>query len=334
MILRYDRIAMELPPPSDPDPAGAAAVQELMGGRFGEMSTFLNYTFQSFNFRGRQGARPFYDLVANIAAEEFGHIELVATAINTMLTGVSDGNGRANTDATKSPLAGVKGKGNPQHFIAGGQGALPQDSNGRPWNGDYVFSSGDLVEDLTHNFFLETGARNNKLKVYEMVDHPAARALTGYLLVRGGVHQIAYARALENLTGADLTKLFPTPRIATEKIPECKPHIDRGDHLRLYRFSPSDYQELSAVFNGQSPETGEDLEVLDEAPEGFPPRDLPPQPAVFAPDYAPEEIAEIAAKLRQRAGLPKEPTGLVADLQAATKRSTRKATGRSTSRAK
>ena len=33
-----------------------------------------------------------------------------------------------------------------------------------PWTGDYVFSSGDLVEDLTHNFFLETGARNNKLQ--------------------------------------------------------------------------------------------------------------------------------------------------------------------------
>ena len=58
MIRRIDRIATELPPPSEPDPAGAAAVQELMGGRFGEMSTFLNYTFQSFNFRNRQGARP------------------------------------------------------------------------------------------------------------------------------------------------------------------------------------------------------------------------------------------------------------------------------------
>jgi Mn-containing catalase len=341
MILRYDRIAMELPPPSEPDPAGAATVQELMGGRFGEMSTFLNYTFQSFNFRGRQGARPFYDLVANIAAEEFGHIELVATAINTMLTGASptsNGRGRSTrsgnsrADVTKSPLAGLKGIGNPQHFVAGGQGTLPQDSNGRPWNGDYVFSSGDLVEDLTHNFFLETGARNNKLKVYEMVDHPAARALTGYLLVRGGVHQIAYARALENLTGADLTKLFPTPRIATDKIPECKPHIDRGDHLRLYRFSPDDYQELAAVFNGANPETGEDLIVIDEAPEGVPPRDLPAQPAVFAPDYAPEEIAEIATKLRQRAGLPKEPTGLVSDLQAQTKRSTRRTTSRSKTR--
>jgi Mn-containing catalase len=31
---------------------GAAAVRELMGRRFGEVSTLLNYTFQSFNFRG------------------------------------------------------------------------------------------------------------------------------------------------------------------------------------------------------------------------------------------------------------------------------------------
>ena len=109
-----------------------------------------------------------------------------------------------------------------------------------------------------------------------MVDHPAARALTGYLLVRGGVHQVAYARAVENLTGANLMKLFPAPRIPTEKIPECRPHIERGDHLRLYRFSPNDYRELAAVFNGPHPETGEDLVVIDEAPEGEIPRDLPP----------------------------------------------------------
>jgi Mn-containing catalase len=309
MIIRIDRIAAELPPPSEPDPEGAAAVQELLGGRFGEMSTFMNYTFQSFNFRARQHARPFYDLVANIAAEEFGHVELVAATINTMLTGATPtDNGRAPSNS----LTALKGVGNPHHFLAGGQGALPQDSNGRPWNGDYVFSSGDLVEDLTHNFFLETGARNNKLKVYEMVEHPAARALTGYLLVRGGVHQVAYARAVENLTGADLSKLFPTPRIPTEKIPECMPHIEKNEHLKLYRFSPSDYQELAAVFNGSHPETGQELLVVDEPPEGVPPNDLPAQPSVFAPDYAPEEIAEIAQRLRKSAGLPDEPTGVVA----------------------
>src|SRR3954447_5525655 len=105
MILRVDRIQTEMPPPSTPDPAGAGVVQELMGGKFGEMSTFMNYTIQSFNFRARQQARPFYDLVANIAAEEFGHVELVAAAINTMLTGA---------DAED-----FKGIGNMQQWIAG-----------------------------------------------------------------------------------------------------------------------------------------------------------------------------------------------------------------------
>ena len=48
MILRYDRLGIELPP-GDPDATGAMAVQELMGGRFGEMSTLMTYTTQSFN---------------------------------------------------------------------------------------------------------------------------------------------------------------------------------------------------------------------------------------------------------------------------------------------
>jgi Mn-containing catalase len=310
MILRLDRVQVNLPPPSEPDPAGAAAVQELLGGKFGEMSTWLNYTFQSFNFRARQGARPFFDLLASIATEEFGHVELVCATINTMLTGATPIDGKAPSNS----LTDVLGVGNPHHFIAGGQGALPQNSQGRPWNGDYVFSSGDLVEDLTHNFFLETGARNNKLKVYEMVDHPAARALTGYLLVRGGLHQVAYARAVEHLTGANLMKLFPSPRIPTDKIPESKEHIERGEHLRLYRFSQEDFQEVVAVFNGPHPETGEELEVADVPhPVGAPAHDLPPQPAVFAPDYAPEEISAIAQKLRKQAGLPDEPLGLVSE---------------------
>jgi Mn-containing catalase len=312
MILRLDRLAVELPPPSTPDPNGASAVQELLGGKFGEMSTLMNYTYQSFNFRGRQKLRPFYDLIANIAAEEYGHIEVVAATINTMLTGASD-------DKEKAPgngLADLKDARIQQHAIApGGLGALCADSQGKPWSGDYVFSSGDLVEDLTHNYFLETGARSGKLRVYEMVDHPAARALTGYLLVRGGVHQVAYARALELLTGADLTKLFPTPRIETAKIPECQPHIEKGEHLKLYRFSPSDYAEVVAVFRGPHPETGEELEVIDHAPEGALPQDLPPQEAVFAPDYAPEEIAEIAQKLRKQAGLPDQVTAKVAEPQ-------------------
>src|ERR1700759_1757931 len=123
MILRIDKLQTEMPPPSDPDPVGAAAVQELLGGKYGEMSTFMNYTYQSFNFRNRQGARPFYDLVDSIAREELGHTQLVSSAITTMLTGATDGEPGELGD-----LSAVKDVRNTQHFIAGGAGTLVQDS--------------------------------------------------------------------------------------------------------------------------------------------------------------------------------------------------------------
>src|SRR3712207_1816105 len=193
-----------------------------------------------------------------------------------------------------TPLEHLKERAtNPHHFIAG-FGALPQNSQGRPWNGDYVHATGNLIQDLTFNYLLESGARREKLRCYEACDHPAARALFGYLLVRGGVHQVAYARAIENLTGADMSKLFPSPRIDTERIPECRPHIEAGTHRKLYRFSPSDYLELAAVFNGPRPETGEELFVEDGIPDGVPWTDLPAAPTPFVPEYDPAEIAEVA----------------------------------------
>lgn len=72
MILRIDRLAIERPRPKAPSANAAAAVQELLGGKFGEMSTLINYTNQLFNFRGRSKLRPFYDLSDHQPAL-FGH---------------------------------------------------------------------------------------------------------------------------------------------------------------------------------------------------------------------------------------------------------------------
>ncbi|MBJ8056642.1 manganese catalase family protein, partial [Bacillus cereus] len=47
MIKRDKRLLIDLPMPDHPDANGAAAVQELLGGKFGEMSTLNNYMFQS-----------------------------------------------------------------------------------------------------------------------------------------------------------------------------------------------------------------------------------------------------------------------------------------------
>ena len=81
MFLRVDRLQAELPMPKAPNPNAGAALQELLGGKYGEMSTLNNYMFQSFNFRTKSKLKPFYSLVAAITAEELGHVELVSNGV-------------------------------------------------------------------------------------------------------------------------------------------------------------------------------------------------------------------------------------------------------------
>ena len=294
MYLRIDRLQIELPAPSEPDPVAAAAVQELLGGRFGEMSTLMNYTYQSFNFRGRTKVKPFYDLIANIATEELGHIELVSATINGLLTGAADGD-----DPTDSPLRSVgRAGGLRQHFIDTGFGAKPFSSDGTGWDGaHYIFNSGDLVLDLLHNFFLENAARMNKIRVYESTDHPIARKMLGYLFVRGGVHALAYGKALNELTGVAVENLLPIPKIPNADFDDARQWEDQGSHRTLYRFSADDFKDIAAIWKGTHPEDGSELVVHDGPPDGGPPADPPEEPAVFAPGRDSAELAEIAARL-------------------------------------
>ena len=299
MILRVDRLQTELPRTKDPSPNAAAAVQELLGGKFGEMSTLMNYTYQSFNFRGRAEYRPFYDLIANIAAEEYGHIELVAYAINILLTGTMP----RGSDPSPAPLRGAMDARNTYHYIATGQSAVCGDSMGNFWTGANVFSSGNLKLDLLHNFFLECGARGNKIRVYEMAKEPTARALTGFLLVRGGVHIVAYAKALEKLSGVAVGKLLPIPDISNKRFPESAKHEAKGLHRILYRFSPDDYRRINEIWNGPHPDDGQELQVQDGPPEGVPAPDLDEEPQLASPagpdtgDIDPEMLQEYARRI-------------------------------------
>ena len=302
MILRIDRLPVELPQPKEADPTAAANVQELLGGRFGEMSTLMNYTYQSFNFRGREKLRPYYALISNIAAEEYGHIELVSASINLLLNGPrKQAESVSEEDPVDAPFETVAGVGNPHHFIATGLGSVCGNSLGQPWRGDYVFASGNLVLDLLHNFFLDNGARTQKLRVYEMTKNPAAREMLGYLFVRGGVHALAYAKALETLTGVEMSKMLPIPRIPNAHFAEARKFEARGAHRQLYRFSVNDYKEVSAVWTGTHPEDGKPLEVIDGPPDGGNLADLAGIASSFAPEYAPQEIFDIAMKLYNKA---------------------------------
>lgn len=302
MFMKLDRLQAELPQPKKPDPNAAAALQELLGGKYGEMSTLGNYMFQSFNFRNKSKLRPFYSLVSSIFAEELGHVELVSTGIAMLNNGPGDDT--EEVDVSKAPFHDMQDIRLAGSFLSNGGGATPVNSNAQSWNVDMVTTTGNIIIDLLHNFHLECGARLHKLRVYETLTDPTGREVCGYLLVRGSVHAHAYALALKKLTGVEIEKMLPTPNIVLDKIPECQKYLQEGSHRRLYRFSPDDYKEAAGVWSNDEVALPGDppgnLEVVDCLPEGGKIPELDGNYGAFAPNYAPQEIFEIASKLYKK----------------------------------
>lgn len=305
MFLRVDRLQVDLPAPDRANPNAAAALQELLGGKYGEMSTLGNYMFQSFNFRSKEKLRPFYNLVASITAEELGHVELVSNGVAMLNNGPDKEGGDKGDggDISGAPFEDMTDIRLAAAFLSNAGGATPTNSNGASWNNDFITTTGNVVVDLLHNFHLECGARLHKLRVYETLTDPTGREVCGYLLVRGSVHAHAYALALKKITGVEIEKFLPTPNINLDRIPECQKYLAEGSHRRLYTFSPDDYKEMSGIWgNGEMALPGDppgELEVVEGMPEGGKIHQLTGVPSAFTPDYAPEEMFEIATKLYQ-----------------------------------
>ncbi|MGK9055677.1 manganese catalase family protein [Neorhizobium petrolearium] len=306
MFMRVDQLQAELPVPKAADPNAAAALQELLGGKYGEMSTLGNYMFQSFNFRSKSKLRPFYSLVASITAEELGHVELVSNGVAMLANGPDkpDGDTGDGGDISGAPFEDMKDIRLAASFLSGGGGAMPINSNGAPWNNDFITTTGNVVLDLLHNFHLECGARLHKLRVYETVTDPTGREVCGYLLVRGSVHAHAYALALKKITGVEIERFLPCPNIPLANIPECQKYLDEGSHRRLYTWSPNDYKEIAGIWSNDEVALPGDppgeLEVVDGMPDGGKIHQLVGVPSAFTPDYAPEEMFEIAEKLYKK----------------------------------
>src|ERR1700689_1661872 len=125
--------------PDQPDPVYAHKLQELIGGAYGDMTVTMQYLFQGWNCRmpGK-----YKDLIMDIATEEMGHVEMIATMIARLLEGAP---ATATTKAAAAdPVVGaVLGGMDPQQAIVAGGGALLADSNGYPWNGRYIVASGN-----------------------------------------------------------------------------------------------------------------------------------------------------------------------------------------------
>ena len=273
MFISINQLANDLPK-DKPNNLAANALQEGLGGQFGEMRTMMQYLFQNFNFRGK--ATPYRDLIKSVATEEIGHVELISTTINMLLEGTTK-----NAPPNELPLQPALNAGNIHHFLVGAQSAMPVDSVGNPWSGSYVYNSGNLVLDLIYNLMLECTGRLQKCRLYAMSDNKTFRATVSYLIVRDLAHEKVFAKALESL-GVNWGQTLPVPKADSSKMPEVRELEKRNLHNQQWTFS-NEQSGLAEIFKGESPFGDGELEALDGLPQGFDIPQAPEAPQEYSP---------------------------------------------------
>src|SRR6188472_244987 len=91
---------------SKPDPKFATLLLEQFGGANGELKAAMQYFVQAFSCR--QPYPDKYDMLMDIATEEFSHLEIVGATITLLLDGVNG----ALKDAAEGNLVAQLGNGN------------------------------------------------------------------------------------------------------------------------------------------------------------------------------------------------------------------------------
>lgn len=180
--------------PAKPDALLARRIQELIGGAWGEMTVATQYLFQGWNCR-IEGK--YKDLIMDTAAEEIGHVEMLATMVARLLE-----NAPATTMATAvtdPAIAAVLGGMDVQQAIVAGGGVMPNNSQGVPWSGAYIVASGNLLADFRVNVAAESQGRLQTARIYNMTDDPGVREMLKFNLARDTVHQKQWMKACEEL---------------------------------------------------------------------------------------------------------------------------------------
>jgi Mn-containing catalase len=194
MFLHTSRLQYEAKP-SQPDALYARKLQELLGGAYGEMTVTMQYLFQGWNCR-MEGK--YKDLIMDVATEEIGHVEMIATMVARLLEG-APADVTARAVAADPAVAAVIGGMDPQQAIVSGGGPTLSDSNGVPWNGRFIVASGNLMADFRANVAAEAQGRLQTARLYNMTDDPGVRDMLKFNLARDTAHQNMWLAAIEEL---------------------------------------------------------------------------------------------------------------------------------------
>ncbi|MGP9806164.1 manganese catalase family protein [Paracoccus sp. NSM] len=187
-----------------PNPLFARALQQAIGGVEGEIRVAMQYFFQAC---GARGDTRFRDLLMNTAAEELGHIEMLATAVALNLEGAPLT--MQEEGAQDAAVGAVMGGMNLKNLLSAGMSAMPVDSDGVPFDMSHIYASGNVAADMVANIAAESTGRTLAVRLWEMTDDPGMKDMLSYLIARDTMHQNQFMAALEDLGGTEA--VFPIP---------------------------------------------------------------------------------------------------------------------------
>ena len=242
---------------SKPDPAFATLLLEQFGGANGELAAALRYFVQAFGAKNPYPDK--YDMLMDIATEEFSHLEIVGATIQMLLTGVNgDLKNAAENSEIMQLLDGKASKESmihqamvaPQFFVGSGGGPVYTNSQGVPWTAAYINgdAQGDLTADLRSDIAAETKAKMVYEYLLQFTDDPFVKETLRFLMTREVAHYQMFEAALETIK------------------PNFPPGILQSDtrYSNLY-FNMSSGNAIRGPWNqGQSIQTGETWQYIED----------------------------------------------------------------------
>jgi len=194
---------------SKPDPAFATLLLEQFGGANGELAAALRYFGQAFGAKNPYPDK--YDMLMDIATEEFSHLEIVGATIQMLLNGI---NGDLKNAAENSEIMQLlngksakeemihKGMVAPQLFVGSAGGPCYTNSQGVPWTAAYINgdAQGDLTSDLRSNIAAETRAKMVYEYLLQFTDDPHVKETLNFLMTREVAHYQMFEAALDSIT--------------------------------------------------------------------------------------------------------------------------------------
>lgn len=238
------------------DPLFANLLLEQFGGENGELKAAMQYFTQAFSAKVPHPDK--YDMLMDIATEEFSHLEIVGATIQMLLTGVG---GELKDAADSSEIMQVMDgkekresiihealRANPQFGIITGGGVTPRNSQGIPWCASYVNSNGDLSVDLRSNLAAESRAKLVYEHLMKFTTDPYVLDTLTFLMTREVAHYKMFEAALSTIEpNFPPGMLQADPRYTQQYFNMSKPASARGP-----------WNE------GEMPGMGKDFEYIDE----------------------------------------------------------------------